>query len=56
LLLPLWPHEGEPAKLVIISARRGSKAPDTVLPGLVLHDANGITPAANAILRDGAVL
>ncbi len=56
LLLPLWPHEGEPAKLVIVSARRGSKTPDAVLPGLVLHDEAGITPEANAILRDGAAL
>jgi tRNA1(Val) A37 N6-methylase TrmN6 len=56
LLLPLWPRAGEPAKLVIVSARRGSKSPDGVLPGLVLHDAAGITPAANAVLRDGAAL
>jgi tRNA1(Val) A37 N6-methylase TrmN6 len=56
LLLPLWPHEGEPAKLVIVWARRGSKSPDGVLPGLVLHDAAGITPEANLILRDGGAL
>jgi tRNA1(Val) A37 N6-methylase TrmN6 len=56
LLRPLWPRAGQPAKQVIISARRGGKTPDAVLPGLVLHDNAGITPQANAILRDGAAL
>ena len=50
-LFPLWPHAGEAAKIVIIAARRGAKSPDRVLPGLVLHDAAGITPAADAVLR-----
>jgi tRNA1(Val) A37 N6-methylase TrmN6 len=53
-LFPLWPRAGQPAKLVIIAARLGSRAPDRVLPGLVLHDAGGITAAAQAILQDGA--
>ncbi len=52
-LLPLWPRAGLPAKLLILSARRGVKSPDRVLPGLVLHDADGLTDAAQAILRDG---
>lgn len=52
-LFPLWPRAGQPAKLVIIAARRGAGGPDKVLPGLVLHDQNGITEAAQSILRDG---
>lgn len=52
-LLPLWPRAGLAAKIVIISARKGAKSPDCVLPGLVLHDDAGITAAAQAILRDG---
>ena len=52
-LLPLWPRAGSPAKIVILSARKGAKGPDAVLPGLVLHDEAGITPAAQAVLRDG---
>ncbi len=55
-LLPLWPRTGQPAKLIILSARRGGKAADKVLSGLVLHDEAGISPAAQAILRDGAAL
>ncbi len=55
-LFPLWPRAGTPAKMIILSALKASRAQDAVLPGLVLHDAGGITPAAQAILRDGAAL
>jgi len=55
-LAPLWPRAGESAKMVILSGRKGSNGPERVRPGLVLHDEHGITPAANAILRDGAAL
>ncbi len=55
-LLPLWPRTGQAAAQVIITARRGARSPDRLLPGLVLHDATGISPQANAILRDGAAL
>lgn len=52
-LLPLWPRAGVAAKMVVLSARKGSKAPARVMPGLALHDEGGISPAAQAILRDG---
>jgi tRNA1Val (adenine37-N6)-methyltransferase len=55
-LFPLWPHADKPAKLIIIAARLGGRGPDRVLPGLVLHDDAGITPAAQAILRDGEAI
>jgi len=55
-LLPLWPRAGVAAKIVIIMARKASRAEDSVLPGLVLHDANGLTREAQVILRDGGVL
>jgi tRNA1Val (adenine37-N6)-methyltransferase len=55
-LLPLWPRAGQPAKIIILSARRGSKAGAKILPGLALHDATGISPEANVILRDGNAL
>lgn len=55
-LFPLWPRAGRPAKLMILAATLGSHGPDRVLPGLVLHDANGITQEAQAVLRDGAAL
>ena len=55
-LFPLWPRSGQPAKMVILSARRGVKSPDRVLPGLVLHDEAGITAEAQAVLRDSQAL
>ncbi len=55
-VLPLWPRAGVAAKTIIISAVLGSRAPDSLQPGLVLHEAAGITPAAEAVLRDGAAL
>ena len=56
-MLPLWPRSGEPAKRVLLQARKGSGAAFAFLPGLVLHDSSGAyTPEANAILRGGAAL
>jgi tRNA1(Val) A37 N6-methylase TrmN6 len=56
-LLPLWPRAGTAAKRILIQARRGGLGPDEVLPGLVLHAADGsYTPAAQAVLRDAAAL
>ena len=56
-LLPLWPRTGMPAKRVILMARKGSRAPFALLPGLVLHEADGAyTAQAEAILRGGAAL
>lgn len=56
VLLPLWPRAGEPAKRVLLQARRGSKGLDRVLPGLVLHEGTGWSPAAERVLRGGAAL
>jgi tRNA1Val (adenine37-N6)-methyltransferase len=55
-LTPLWPRAGVPAKMILLAARLGSKAPDIIRPGLVLHEGNAISPAAQAVLRDGAAL
>lgn len=56
-LLPLWPRTGMAAKRAILLARKGSRAPFALLPGLVLHEADGrYTDAARTILRDGAAL
>lgn len=56
-IFPLWPHAGEKAKRIVIQARNGSRAPIALLPGLVLHEADGrYTKAADAVLRDGASL
>lgn len=55
-LVPLWPRAGAQAKLILLTARKSAKGPDRITPGLILHDANGISDAAQAILRDGAML
>jgi tRNA1(Val) A37 N6-methylase TrmN6 len=56
-VLPLWPRAGEDARRVLVRARRGIAGPARLLPGLVLHQADGrFTAAAEAILRDGAAL
>jgi tRNA1(Val) A37 N6-methylase TrmN6 len=56
-VLPLWPRAGEPAKRVIVQARKASRAPFALLPGLVLHQPDGAwTPEAQAVLRCGAPL
>ena len=54
-LLPLWPRAGVAAKRVLLRARKGARSPAKILPGLVLHEADGrFTEAAEAILRDAA--
>lgn len=56
-LFPLWPKQGRDAKLVLVRGTKGSRAPNRIAAGLVLHEADGaFTPAAQAILRDGAPL
>lgn len=56
-VLPLWPAAGEPARRVIVRARKGVGGPAKLLPGLVLHGGEGkYTPQAEAILRDAAPL
>ncbi len=54
-VFPLWPKQSVPAKLVIVRGIRRGRAALRLLPGLVLHAADGrFTPQAEAILRDGA--
>jgi tRNA1(Val) A37 N6-methylase TrmN6 len=57
VLFPLWPRAGVAAKRVLIEARKASRGPATIAPGLVLHGPDGrLTPEAEAILRDGRAL
>ncbi len=56
-VLPLWPRSGEPARRVLVQARKASGAPFRLLAGLTLHDDSGAyTPEADAILRGEAAL
>ena len=57
VVFPLWPGAGKPARRVIVRARKGMASPTRLLPGLVLHEADGrFTPAAEAVLRHAAAL
>ena len=54
-VLPLHPDADAPALRVLVTARKGSRAPFRLLPGKVLHEADGDFRAwAKAVLRDGA--
>lgn len=62
-LLPLAPREGRAASRVILQARKGGRGAFRLLAPFVLHlgpahdgDRDSFTPAARAILRDGAAL
>lgn len=62
-VLPLVPREGRQAFRVIVQARKGGRAPFRLLSPFVIHqgvahdgDRESYTPAANAVLRDGADL
>jgi len=51
-LLPLHPRDGVPAIRLIVAGIKGSRAPLRLLPGLVLHGADGrFRPEIDAILR-----
>ena len=53
-VLPLWPMRDRPAKRILVRARKGAQGPTSLLPGLVLHEADGrYTAAADAVLRAG---
>jgi len=56
-VLPLHPRAGDPAVRVLVQGRKGSRAPLTLLSGLVLHNQdNSFRPEISDILRHGAGL
>jgi FkbM family methyltransferase len=56
-ILPLWPKADQAAKRVLIRAVKASKAPLTLLPGMILHQPDGaFTTEAEAILRQAQAL
>jgi len=56
-IFPLWPMAGRPAKHVLLRARKGSRGPLQLKPGLILHEPDGrFTAAASRLLREGAAL
>jgi len=56
-VFPIWPRQGQPARLVLIQGRKHGRSPLVLAPGLVLHTAMGaFRPEADSILRDGGAL
>src|SRR5262249_25560669 len=56
-VLPVHGRAGQPAIRVLVSARKGGRAPLVLLPGLVLDDEDGKpTTEAEAILRGAGPL
>ena len=56
-VLPVHGRAGAPAIRVVVQARKGSRAPLALLPGLMLNDETGKpTAAAEAVLRGAAAL
>lgn len=56
-VFPLWPKDGKAATRVVVAARRDAKTPLEILPGLLLHHADGAyTDKADDILRRAAPL
>lgn len=56
-LLPLAPKAGAAAKLILLRAVKGGRAPMRIAFPLILHEADGrFSAAAEAVLREGAAL
>lgn len=56
-ILPVHPAPGAAAIRILVRATKASRAPLSLLPGLILNDENGRpTAAAEAVLRHGATL
>lgn len=57
VVFPLWPGRARAAKRVIVRARKNSREPASLLPGLTLHGDDGrFTPLAEQVLREGRAL
>lgn len=53
-VVPIFTKQGEPAKRVIVIARKGSRSPAVLEPGIILNDAEGHrTEIAEQIMRFG---
>jgi tRNA1Val (adenine37-N6)-methyltransferase len=56
-VFPIWPREGQQARLMLVQGRKQGRTPLILMPGLILHTATGtFRPEADAILREGAAL
>ncbi|PNG24952.1 tRNA1(Val) (adenine(37)-N6)-methyltransferase [Methylocella silvestris] len=56
VLMPIHPRAGAAAIRILLRARKGSRAPFSIVPGLIIHDESGLTPQSDAIHRGEACL
>ncbi|ACK50082.1 methyltransferase small [Methylocella silvestris BL2] len=56
VLMPIHPRAGAAAIRILLRARKGSRAPLSIVPGLILHDDAGFSPKSEAIHRGQACL
>ena len=55
-VFPIWPKAGQNANRVIVQARKGTKSPLVMAPGLVLHtDSDRYTDIAQSIMEGGGL-
>ena len=55
-MFPLWPRQGQDARMVLLRGTKAGRGACRVAPGLVLHEGDGFTSAARAVLWEGAAL
>ncbi|WP_026608510.1 tRNA1(Val) (adenine(37)-N6)-methyltransferase [Methylocapsa acidiphila] len=56
VVLPIYPRDGAAAIRVLVRAKKGSRAPVSLAPGLVLHEGMSFTKTAEAIHRGAAAI
>jgi tRNA1(Val) A37 N6-methylase TrmN6 len=56
MLMPIQPRVEKPAARILIRARKGSRAPLTIAPALVLNGERGFLPHTEAIHRGEALI
>jgi tRNA1(Val) A37 N6-methylase TrmN6 len=55
-VLPVYPREGTKAGRILVRGEKGSRAPLTIAPPLVLHEGKGFTDAADGIHKGVAMI
>jgi tRNA1(Val) A37 N6-methylase TrmN6 len=57
VVTPVYPKANAAAIRILVTGKKGSRAPFSIAPGIVLHEADGVqSKAAEAILRGGCGL
>jgi tRNA1(Val) A37 N6-methylase TrmN6 len=55
-ILPIHPQKGREANRILVRGKKGSRAPLSLAPGLVLQDQGRFTPLAEAIHHGDALI